>query len=297
MLPIGLGAAVLASALYNLGSALQALDAREAPADEGLHLRLLARLVRHRRWVIGLLLGALGFPLQVLALANAPFVIVQPALAAGLLLLLVIGSRMLGERVGRVELAAVLAIVGGIALLAWGAPAHTETARSAVDTISVVALFGALALVPFALRGGRFDFTTLVIIGSALGFGASNIATKLVSDGFGAGDFLVAGIWVAVAAGTGVAATVTEMTALQRRPATIVVPISFGLQTFLPIVAEPLYLKEDWASAAAGGVPLLLGLLLVLGGALGLTRTRSVSELAVGIDDVDHPAAVGPAAV
>ena len=36
---------------------------------------------------------------------------------------------------------------------------------------------------------------------------------------------------------------------------------------------------------------------LVLGGALGLTRTRSVSELAVSIDDADHPAAIGPAAV
>jgi drug/metabolite transporter (DMT)-like permease len=278
----------VASVLYNLGSALQALDAREAPSEEGLHLKLLARLVRHRRWVIGLLLGALGFPLQVAALANAPFVVVQPALAGGLLLLLLIGSRMLGERVGRYEIAAVLAISVGIALLAWGSPTHAEVARSAARIISVIGLCTALALAPFVLRGGRFDFTTLVIAGSALGFAASNIATKLVSDGIGTGEFLVAGIWILVAAGTGVAATVTEMTALQRRPATIVVPISFGLQTFLPILVEPLYLREDWGTAAAAGVPLLIGLLMVLAGALALTRTRSVSGLAAGIDEAEY---------
>src|SRR5438067_2429231 len=115
MLMIGLGAALLSSALYSLGSALQALDAREAPAEEGLRLKLLARLIRRRRWLIGLMLGALGFPLQVAALAKAPFVLVQPALAAGLLLLLAIGNRVMGEQVNRAKVAAVLATCGGIA--------------------------------------------------------------------------------------------------------------------------------------------------------------------------------------
>jgi drug/metabolite transporter (DMT)-like permease len=296
VLLIGLGAALLASALYNVGSALQALDAREAPSEEGLRLKLLTRLVRHRRWVIGLLLGALGFPLQVAALAKAPFVLVQPALAAGLLLLLLVGSRVLKERVGPGEIASVLAICGGIALLAWGAPAHTETVRSTADIVAVIGLFSALALVPFLLRNGRLDSTMLVIVGSALGFGASNIATKLVSDGFAASHLVLAGVWLVVALVTGVAATVTEMTALQRRPATIVVPISFGVQTFLPVLAEPLYLREEWRSGAAGGMPLLLGLLLVLAGALALTRTRTVSALAVGLETPDLAPDVAQAA-
>jgi drug/metabolite transporter (DMT)-like permease len=285
MILLGLAAALLASALYNLGSALQALDAREAPAEEGLRLKLLARLVRRRRWLAGMALGGLGFPLQVLALAKAPFVVVQPALAAGLLLLLVIGNRVLGERTGGPELAAVLAICVGIGLLGLGAPAHTEAVRSNGDAIAVIVAFGALALAPFALRGGRFDFTSVVIAGSALGFGASNIATKLVSDSAGSGRLLIAAIWVAVAAGTGIAATVTEMTALQRRPATTVVPISFGLQTFLPILAEPLYLREDWSSARAGGSLLVLGLVLIAIGSIALTRTRSVSALVTGLEE------------
>jgi drug/metabolite transporter (DMT)-like permease len=268
--------------LFNLGTALQALDAREAPEQEGLRLRLLTGLARHGRWVAGFLLGGVGFLLQVLALANAPFVVVQPVLAAGLLLLLALGSRMLDERVGRGELAAVAGIVGGIALLAWGAPAQSETIRSTASAVSVLAVLGVLALVPFALRGGRLDSTTVVIVGSALGFGASNIATKLVSDSGSAGHWVPLVVWLAVTAAFGVAATVTEMTALQRAPATRVIPISFGLQTFLPVLIEPLYLQEDWGTAALAGLPLATGLALVLAGSVALTRTRSVSVLAAG---------------
>ena len=203
----GLLAALSAGVLFNVGSALQALDAREAPADEGLRLKLLARLARRRRWIAGLLLGGLGFVLQVLAFAGAPF----------------------------------------------------------------------------ALRGGRLDSAMLVIVASALGFGATNIATKLLSDDVAASHWILAAAWGAVAAAVGVAATVTEMTALQRRRATTVIPISFGLQTFLPILIEPLYLREDWGTAALVGVPLVTGLALVLAGSVVLTRARSVCELAAGV--------------
>ena len=278
----GLLAALLAGALFSLGSALQALDAREAPADEGLRLKLLARLARRRRWIAGLVLGGVGFGLQALAFAGAPFVLVQPALAVGLVVLLVLAKRVLGERVNRGELIAVAAIVGGVALLAWGAPAQNEELRSVGSAVSVLSVLGVLALAPFALRGTRFDSSTLVIVASALGFGATNIATKLMSDELGAGRYLVALAWVGSAAAVAVAATVTEMTALQRRRATTVIPISFGVQTFLPILIEPLYLQERWATAALVGVPLGTGLALVLAGSVVLTRNRGVSELAAG---------------
>ena len=279
----GLLAALSAGVLFNVGSALQALDAREAPADEGLRLRLLTRLARRRRWIAGLLLGGLGFVLQVLAFAGAPFVVVQPALAAGLVVLVAIGWRVLGERVTRGELAGVATIGVGIALLGWGAPAHNEALRSGASAIAIMAVLGVLAVAPFALRGGRLDSAMLVIVASALGFGATNIATKLLSDDVAASHWILAAAWGAVAAAVGVAATVTEMTALQRRRATTVIPISFGLQTFLPILIEPLYLREDWGTAALVGVPLATGLALVLAGSVVLTRARSVCELAAGV--------------
>ncbi|MGN6190013.1 MAG: EamA/RhaT family transporter, partial [Conexibacter sp.] len=129
---LGLLAAVMAAVLFSVGVALQALDARAEPPEEGLRVTLLARLLRRRRWIAGGVIGLLGVPLQVLAFEQAPFVVVQPALALGLLVLLALGARTLGERVGRAEWGGVAAMIVGVGLLAWGAPDHVETHRPAV---------------------------------------------------------------------------------------------------------------------------------------------------------------------
>jgi drug/metabolite transporter (DMT)-like permease len=280
VLALGLIAAAAASVAFNVGIVLQAADARREPAEEGLRLSLLTHLARRRRWIVGLLLGAVGFGLQVVALSLAPFVVVQPVLAAGLLLMLYLGVRMLGERVGWAEVAGVIGITAGIGLLAWGTPAGTETVSSEAAVISVMGTMTLVSLVPFALRGrGHLDSSTFVIVASALAFGAGNIATKLVSDGVASGAWVLVGIWLAVAALTGLIALTTEMTALQRRPATFVVPVSFAIQTFFPVVLEPIYLTERWGTAALGGVPLIVGLLLVCLGAIAVAKTRAVSAL------------------
>lgn len=280
---LGLLAAVAASVAFNVGIVLQAADAREQPASEGLRLSLLAHLVRRRRWIAGLLLGFAGFLLQVLALALLPFVVVQPVLAAGLLLMLYLGVRMLGERVGFAEVAGVLGITAGIGLLAWGTPEGSGTVSSHPAAISVMVAMTLVALLPFALRGrGRLDSATFVIVASALAFGAGNIATKLVSEGVADGVWLLAGVWLVVAAATGVIALTTEMTALQRRPATFVVPVSFAIQTFFPVALEPLFLTERWSTAALSGAPLIAGLVLVAAGAIAVARTRAVSALVTG---------------
>src|ERR1700692_3673743 len=106
-LVLGILAAIGASTLYSLGIALQAMDAKEAPHEEHLRLALFWGLVRRARWLLGTGLSILGWPLQVLALLLAPLVVVQPALAAGLLTLMFVGERMLGERAGRYEYMAV----------------------------------------------------------------------------------------------------------------------------------------------------------------------------------------------
>ncbi|HEV7564210.1 MAG TPA: hypothetical protein VGO24_11995 [Solirubrobacterales bacterium] len=283
MVALGLVAAAAASVAFNVGIVLQAADARREPAAEGLRLSLLAHLARRRRWIAGLLLGGVGFGLQVVALSLAPFVVVQPVLAAGLLLMLYLGVRMLGERVGWAEVAGVFGITAGIGLLAWGQPAGIETVSSQPALLSVMGAMVLVSVIPFALRGrGRLDSATFVIVASALAYGAGNIATKLVSDGIDSRSWLLVGIWLATALATGVVALTTEMTALQRRPATFVVPVSFAIQTFLPVALEPIYLTERWGTAALGGAPLITGLVLIAVGAVAVAKTRAVSALATG---------------
>ena len=78
-------------------------DGRQArrPHEEHLRLALVGRPRPPRRaGCSARALSILGWPLQVVALLLAPLVVVQPALAAGLLVLLFIGERMLGEHAG-----------------------------------------------------------------------------------------------------------------------------------------------------------------------------------------------------
>jgi drug/metabolite transporter (DMT)-like permease len=276
---LGLAAALAASALFNVGIALQGIEARDAPKALSLRVSLLTRLLRRKRWLLGWILGIVGIAPQVLALADAPFVVVQPALASGLLILLVIGTRMFGEHVGVLEIAGVSAIIGGVALVAWGAPEHTEAHRGGLAVVAVVIGLTAAGFFPFAVRGTRWDTGMGAIVASGAGFAASNVATKLLSDDLGSGHYGVAAGWAALGLISGVAATITGMTAFQRRPATTVVPVSTAVQTFLPILLEPLFLREHWASARLDGAPILVGTLIALVGTLIVSRTRAVSGL------------------
>lgn len=276
---LGLTSALVASACFNVGVVLQALEARGEPKSLGLRLSLLGVLLRRPRWVLGLALGLVGVVPQLLALALAPFAVVQPALSAGLLLVLAIGSRTLGERVRWPEWVGVLAIIGGIALVAAGSPPHAEAHRGGMVVIAVAVVPLLVALAPFALRSTRFDSAALVVVASGMGFAATNIAAKLMSDDFGAGSYWNAAAWSLVAVFGGIAATITNMTAFQRRRATVVVPVVTAIQTYVPIVLEPLFLRERWSTAPLDGVPIALGLALAAIGAVLVARTNVVGEL------------------
>src|SRR5918911_1534801 len=123
----GVALAALASVLFNLAIVIQAQEAREVHREPGVHLSLLPRLLRRRRWLLGSALGLAAFPLQTIALLWAPLTAVQPADAAGLLVLLLLGSRTLHEHVGRREVIAVVAIVAGIVILTIAAPKREVT--------------------------------------------------------------------------------------------------------------------------------------------------------------------------
>jgi hypothetical protein len=67
MLLLGLGAALLASLLFNVGIVMQAFDARAVPRALGLRLGLLRQLFVRPRWVVGWLLGVVGVGPQIVA--------------------------------------------------------------------------------------------------------------------------------------------------------------------------------------------------------------------------------------
>jgi hypothetical protein len=86
-------------------------------------------------------------------------------------------------------------------------------------------------------------------------------------------------VWAIAGLGMGIAATLVNMTAFQRRSATTVVPVSTAVQTFLPILLEPFFLHEHWGSAAYGGAPVAAGLATALIGIVLLSSSTVVTEI------------------
>ena len=133
-LALGFALALAAACCYETGYALQALEARRAPAERALRPSLVAHLLRRPLWV-----GATALSLARLAAADRR---ARPGaadpraadLALGLLLLLVLGVRILGERVGPREIVAVALIIASVGVFAWAAPRDTGDVERAPDS-------------------------------------------------------------------------------------------------------------------------------------------------------------------
>src|SRR6478735_5355924 len=120
----------LTSAMYALSTSLQALEARRTSSQEA-RASLLETLVRRRLWVLGTVRGLVAWPLQAIALSLASVAIVQPALGLGLIVLLVLGVRVLHERVGAREIGGAIAITAAVVVLGWAARPRPVRSRAA----------------------------------------------------------------------------------------------------------------------------------------------------------------------
>jgi hypothetical protein len=293
-LVLGIGAAVGASVFYSLGIALQAMDAKEAPHEEHLRLALVWGLVRRGRWMLGTGLSILGWPLQVLALLLAPLVVVQPALAAGLLVLVFMGQRMLGEHAGRHEHIAMAAIVIGVIGAGLCAPPRSTSHTSERLTITLVLLGLALvSLLPYLLRAIRRSPASVTIVCAGLAFGWSGVATKLASDDLSHGYLIVAAAWGLATAAASAVGVLSESSSLQARPAIQVAPVVFVTQTIVPVALAPVLFGERFSDTPLGGVPLALSLALLVTGAAVLVRSPLLLAL-MGGEPVSHASGSAP---
>jgi drug/metabolite transporter (DMT)-like permease len=279
---IGIALATGASTLYSLGIAVQALDARSTGHEHALRISLLTQLMTRARWLFGTGMTALGWPLQILALSYVGVIVVQPTLASGLLVLLLVGERMLGESPGRRELLAVGAIILGVAGIAALAPAHNTRHIHGVAVVIVLALLGAAAFTPFILQLIRRPIANATMIGAGLAFAWSGLVNQFVADAGANGHYGTAVSWAVGAAAAAVVGLTCEMSALQRRPAILVAPVVFVVQTVVPIGLAPLVLHTSFIDTPFDGVPLLGCLLVVLAGAITIARSPALIALGGG---------------
>jgi drug/metabolite transporter (DMT)-like permease len=290
VLALGIVAAVGASCLYNTSIALQALEARQESPEHSLRPSLLGRLIKNRRWLLATGLGLAGWPFEIAALLLAPLTVVQPCLASGLVLLLWLGVRRLGESPGRREIVAVAAIVAGVAGVALAAPERTTEHAGAASIALALGLVALPVLAPYALRtrfrpsphsgggdvGSATAAGTVMVISAGFGYAWTAIASKLLTDQLAGGSAVVAAIWLATAAASEGLALLSEMSALQRRAATRVAPVMFAVQVLVPVVLAPLIFGESWSETPLGGLVLLASIAVAVAGTVLLAGSRAV---------------------
>jgi drug/metabolite transporter (DMT)-like permease len=284
VLALGILAAIGASCLYNTSIALQALEARDVPHEHSLRISLIGKLVRNRRWLGATALGLLGWPLEIAALLLAPLTVVQPCLVSGLIVLLWLGATRLGEAPGRREFVAVAAIIVGVAGVAWAAPDRTtDHAGTAVIAIAL-ALVAIPVAAPYLLRRRAATLSFLAVLSAGFGYAWTAIASKLLTDELATGTLLIAVAWLATALASEGLALLSEMSALQRRPATHVAPVMFAVQVLVPVILAPLIFEEKWSTTPLGG----LALVAFMGVALAGTTLLAGSKVVGAVLDSAH---------
>jgi hypothetical protein len=288
-LAIGILAAAGASALYAIGIALQAVEARIAPSEHALRLSLFRRLVARPRWIAGTALGLAGWALQALALAHAPLTLVQPLLGLSLVALLGIAVWRLDERIGTRDVVAVLAIAAAAPVLALTAPHHQAAHAGGVRLWATLAILGAAAVSALFLRGNARASSVLVPIAAGLAYSWDGLATKFASDEYVHRAWLALAFWFVamnVAAGLG---TLGEMSALQRRPVAQVAPLVFALTTFVPVALAPLLAREWWSASALRDFGLVASLAVIGVAAVALARSTAVGRALVAAEARSAP--------
>lgn len=275
----GLALAFAAAVANAVAIVLQASEARRAPRSQSVRFSLLFGLARRRWWLVGTALLIIAWPLQVLALSFAPITVVQPMLCSFQIVLLALAWLTLGERIGRADVIAALAIAVGLGLVVSVAPRHTVVQPPAIRLAIPLAVVGIVSLFGFLTSRVRPASGLPLVIGAGLGYAWVDFANKLLSNELSSQRWGLAFLFIAGALGFGAVAFLQENSALQTRPVVTVAPVIGAIQDPLPVLMALAAGVEAW-SATPGTVAVLLGgVALATAGAVALGRSQSVSRI------------------
>ncbi|MFF8833369.1 hypothetical protein [Streptomyces sp. NPDC015131] len=285
----GVAAALSANVLYSSGfvlekralSALPSLSARRP-------LRLLRLLLGSPLWIGGSLALAAGFAAQLVVYRTLPMAAAQGLFVSGLVLLLLLSSLLLGERLSARERYATAGILAALLMVVASLGPGADTVSRTAPALSVLLLSGAsltAGLLLYAAAERRSarrrhaappaGVTHAVAVG--LVYGVSSLAIKGVSAHLAPGApadsalALAATPYPYLLLITGAAGLVMSQTALQRCRASLVVPVCTTTSCLYTATLGSLAFGESLP-----GDPLRLTL-LVAGAALALTVLLALS--------------------
>jgi len=240
----GIPLALFTTSAYNTGLILEKRALGRMPALEVRRVvHVVGSLLASPAWLAGFALMLTGLACQVIVLTFEPVSVVQPVLASGVALVLVLSRVVLRERLGGAEAWCVGVMAGSVVLLAFSAGGTgSETGHSsspglmALVIVPSVLLGLAVAATPLLRHAGRHRVPATGIcfgLGTGLLYGVASLATKGLSDvlsgqhslaGLAAG--ILASPYLYVLGGCSAAALLLYQAALQACRASILIPVS-----------------------------------------------------------------------
>lgn len=263
---LGLLGALVAAIAYGTATVVQAVGvARMAAASPG------ASLVRRARsgWLygVGMALDALGFLASAGALRSLPLFLVQSVIAASVAVTAILAVLVLGARLTRREVGALVAVGLGLVLLAL--TADEGPARGTPGWLAPVILAVVIVGVTLALVGRRRGSAALLAVAAGLGFSGVGIAARIMPWHGSVTDLLTTTSFWALLAHAALA-LVAYGYALDAGTATAVAAITFSVETLVPSAVGLAFLGDAVRPhtaplAVAGFGVTLLGCLALAG--------------------------------
>jgi drug/metabolite transporter (DMT)-like permease len=222
--------ALVASALFGTGVALQQRPAWEVPDRYAARLGLLARVARRPIWLIGVVAEVGGFGLQVLALRHGSLVVVQPVITTSLLFTIGLAAVGTQQTVTARDWLAVVAVVAGLsAFLIAAAPSEHSSGQADADgwIVTGLCVAGGLAvLVGPGLRTRGRSRAALLGLAAGLVDALMAVLTKAFAHALGGGAGELFRSWSSYAlCAVGVAAMLLTQTAYQAGRPTVALPL------------------------------------------------------------------------
>lgn len=276
---LGLLGALAASLFLGTGTVLEAVAARAEPLkDRKLDPGLLARLLGRWHFIAGLACELIGFLCLLGALRTLPLFLAQSSSAGSLAVSAVLGAKMIGYRLHKLEKFAILAVCLGLALLGVSAAgrAHVEGGWEvrtgliiAVGVLVVLAL--AAAKLPPGWRAGALGGV------AGLAFGTASISIRVLGNLHSVRSLAEdPAFYVMCVCGAG--AFLLFATALQQSKVTVVQSAMVLGQTVIPAVVGVLVLGDRPRHGFM--IVALIGFLCAIGGALVLARFEAREDAA-----------------
>jgi len=188
---IGIPLALVATSSYSVGLILEKRALDRMPEIDLRHVvRVIAGLLTNPAWLTGFALMLTGLACQTVVLTFEPVSVVQPVLASGVVVVLVLSRLVLRERLGGGEFWCVAAVAVSVVLLALsvtgtsGEAGHHANAGAMAAVAIPSAIVGLLvAAAPLRGRASKQRPTTGVCFGLGTGllYGIAALATKALS--------------------------------------------------------------------------------------------------------------------